>query len=287
MAASRVSHARRRGTAARGVPPAERARRRHACADAGGRAGFADALPAAVVAVAVASVLALSGCTTFGPWSRDAGTAAPESSDATVEAAEPAKPAEHEHTAGEEPGPAPALEVAVLDPGDYERGISRRKQKLASALDEAPSDADRGYYMDVQEAQLRQALNGTDIGMLRDDPYLRLRISGTQAFATGSAELNPVVEESLATVAEVLEDYRLTLVIVHGHTDAAGDADVNQRLSEARAVAVARRLVESGLAAERIVTVGHGESRPLAHDTSPENRWPDRRIEIELDLIGR
>lgn len=225
---------------------------------------------------AMAAALALAGCAGLDPWTRE------PDDDAETPGAEPA--AREEATSGQ---PEPALEVAVLDPDDYERDVERRKQALARTLEEGPAAGDTGYYLDVQEAQLRQALGRTGIGLIRDDPRLRLRISGTEAFATGSAEPSPAIEESLATIAEVLADYRLTLVVVHGHTDAAGDADVNQRLSEERAVAVARRLVASGLAAERIVTVGHGESRPLAHDTSPDSRWPDRRIEIELELIGR
>lgn len=229
-------------------------------------------LERAVVLVAAGAVLALSGCASFAPESRDAAVSTPE-------------PAEHEHAVAEEPGREPA--VAVLDPGDVEHAISRRKRVLAGQLDEPPSVDDAGYYMDVQEAQLRQALNGSSIGLFRENPGILLRMSGTEAFETGSVQLNPAVDRTLADVAEVLADYRLTLVVVHGHTDAAGDVATNQRLSEQRALAVARRLVDSGLDAERIATVGHGESRPLLHETSPDSRWPDRRIEIQLELISR
>lgn len=231
-------------------------------------------LERAVVLVAAGALLALSGCASFAPESRDAAVTTPE-------------PAEHGHAVTEEPDREPAFAVAVLEPGDFERAIGRRKQVLARQLDEPPSVDDVGYYMDVQEAQLRQALNGSGIGLFRENPGIFLRISGTEAFETGSVQLNPAVDRTLADVAEVLADYRLTLVVVHGHTDAAGDVATNQRLSEQRALAVARRLVDSGLDAERIATIGHGESRPLLHETSPDSRWPDRRIEIQLELISR
>lgn len=238
-----------------------------------GRRRAGAALGRATAITAVAAVLTLSGCTTYGPWADD--------TDGAIDAKESIP---EDHAAPATSGPA--LEVAVLDPADYARAISHRKQALAGTTPALPSAADTGYYLDVQEAQLRQALDGTGIGLFRDNLDIRLRISGTEAFDTASTRLNPAVEQVLATVAEVLKDYRLTLVVVHGHTDAAGDTGTNQRLSEQRALAVAGRLVASGLEAERIVTVGHGESRPLAHDTSPESRWPDRRIEIELELIG-
>lgn len=247
------------------------------------RRAFSGVGPATVAILAVASALVLAGCTTLGPGSRDTDTAAPGPGDAGVETVEP-KP-ESERAATEEP--EPALEIAVLEPADYERGIERRKLALASELDEPPSATDTGYYMDVQEAELRQALNGSVIGLFRENPDIRLRIAGTGAFETGGAQLNPALEQPLARVADVLEEYRLTLVIVHGHTDAAGDSAYNQHLSEERALAVARRLVDSGLEAERVLTVGHGELRPLAHETSPRSRWPSRRIDIELELISR
>lgn len=229
-----------------------------------------------------------SGSAATGAAATDAATAGEEETKAEAEP-EP-EPARHGHAddAAPEPGSEPALEVAVLDPADYERGIHRRKEALAeAAAEEPPSDAETGYYLDVQEAQLRQALNGSGIGLFRDRLEMRLRIPGTEAFETGSARLNAGVRARLASIAGVLKDYRLTLVAVHGHTDAAGDAAENQRLSEQRALAVARLLVASGLDPARIVTVGHGESQPLPHDTSPGSRWPDRRIEIQLELLGR
>lgn len=257
----------------------------------GRRLAGARATPTATLAMVAA--LALPGCTLLerlpSPDSGSAATGAPATDAATAgkEKAQPEPgPARHGHAA--DAGAAPALEVAVLDPADYERGIRRRKEALAEgATEEPPSDAETGYYLDVQEAQLRQALNGSDIGLFRDRLEMRLRIPGTEAFETGSARLNAGVRARLASIAGVLKDYRLTLVAVHGHTDAAGDAAENQRLSEQRALAVARLLVASGLDPARIVTVGHGESQPLPHDTSPGSRWPDRRIEIQLELLGR
>lgn len=279
MAPSPGGHARGPGADAHDLPSSTGAR--GARAPAGARARV---VPGAVAMLAAASMVALAGCTTFPPWARDDGTVTPPDVSDAGKAAEP-KPVEHEDAEGGEAAPEPALEVAVLDPEDYERGISRRKRALAGTIDEPASAEGTGYYMDVQEAQLRQALAGTSIGLFRQDQYMLLRISGTEAFETGSAQLNPAIHEPLATVADVLKDYQLTLVAVHGHTDALGEPAHNQRLSEQRAIAVARHLAEHGLAAERIAAVGHGESRPLQHETSPDSRWPDRRIEIRLELI--
>ncbi|MCL4695839.1 MAG: OmpA family protein [Burkholderiaceae bacterium] len=70
-------------------------------------------------------------------------------------------------------------------------------------------------------------------------------------------------------------------VLIEGHTDNVGDAGANQRLSEARATAVRDALVARGLPAERLVTVGHGDTRPLADNTTDTGRAANRRIEFK------
>jgi outer membrane protein OmpA-like peptidoglycan-associated protein len=83
-----------------------------------------------------------------------------------------------------------------------------------------------------------------------------------------------------AVIAEAPDDARFE---VAGHTDASGDAAMNQRLSEARARAVVGYLVdEHGVARARLTSRGYGESRLRnAHQPrSPVNR----RVEIRLIL---
>ncbi|MFT3971044.1 MAG: OmpA family protein [Micropruina sp.] len=71
-------------------------------------------------------------------------------------------------------------------------------------------------------------------------------------------------------------------VRVEGHTDDTGDQAANQRLSEARAQAVADYLVTKGIAAGRITVTGRGESAPAYPNNSTENRAKNRRVVIEF-----
>ena len=67
---------------------------------------------------------------------------------------------------------------------------------------------------------------------------------------------------------------------VGGHTDNQGARDYNMKLSAKRAEAVKAWLVGKGIAAGRITTAGYGDTRPLAPNTSDENKAKNRRVEL-------
>jgi outer membrane protein OmpA-like peptidoglycan-associated protein len=80
----------------------------------------------------------------------------------------------------------------------------------------------------------------------------------------------------------VVKKYNKTVVEVAGHTDNTGPADYNQKLSERRANAVAQYLESQGLVSNRVVTIGAGETRPVADNSTPEGRQANRRVELTL-----
>jgi len=71
-------------------------------------------------------------------------------------------------------------------------------------------------------------------------------------------------------------------VVVEGHTDARGTDDYNRRLSQARAEAVRRYLIESGAPAASLRAVGYGESRPVASNETDSGRAENRRVELQI-----
>lgn len=72
-------------------------------------------------------------------------------------------------------------------------------------------------------------------------------------------------------------------VTVEGHTDAVGDPEANQALSEARAAAVVDHLVAAGIAADRLTAVGYGETRPVASNDTDDGRQQNRRIDFRVE----
>jgi outer membrane protein OmpA-like peptidoglycan-associated protein len=69
-----------------------------------------------------------------------------------------------------------------------------------------------------------------------------------------------------------------TLLTVEGHTDDQGDEATNLGLSQARADAVVAYLVAGGVAEDRLVAIGLGETDPIADNATAESRAANRRI---------
>jgi outer membrane protein OmpA-like peptidoglycan-associated protein len=111
---------------------------------------------------------------------------------------------------------------------------------------------------------------------------ITLNMPGNITFKTDSAELDPAFYKVLNSVGIVVKKYNKTVVEVAGHTDSTGSVEYNQKLSERRANSVAQYLESQGLASNRVVTVGAGETRPVADNSTPEGRQSNRRVELTL-----
>ena len=106
-------------------------------------------------------------------------------------------------------------------------------------------------------------------------------VSAVTLFATGRSTLNPKSLPILDKLAEVLGTTSEN-ISVEGHTDSIGSRDANVKLSTARAEAVAKILIDKGIARERITTTGYGPDRPAASNATKEGREQNRRVEIIL-----
>ncbi len=159
---------------------------------------------------------------------------------------------------------------------------SRRKAILIGAGIGGLSGAAVGNYMDKQEAQLRQQLEGTGVSVTRNGDELILNMPGNITFDTGKSNLKPQFDSVLDSVVLVLKKYNKTLIEVAGHTDSVGSKASNQKLSYYRATSVGNYLIDHGIDSQRILTVGHGEERPIADNTTAAGRQLNRRVELTL-----
>lgn len=107
--------------------------------------------------------------------------------------------------------------------------------------------------------------------------------TGAINFSFGSSELDPVSYPLLETLRQIVERCPSLRIIVGGHTDSSGPEESNLQLSSARAESVTRYLLLEGVSAERIRSVGYGESRPLVTNDTRRNRARNRRIEFTID----
>lgn len=102
-------------------------------------------------------------------------------------------------------------------------------------------------------------------------------------FEADSANLLPSEKEKIKKIASILERYPDKELLISGHTALAGTADARQRLSEERAAAVAKYLMDMGVRERyNVYTRGFGAEKPVAPNTTEENRARNRRVEITI-----
>ncbi len=99
-------------------------------------------------------------------------------------------------------------------------------------------------------------------------------------FETGSAELLSKSDSEISRLSKLLTDNPEMRIKILGHTDDVGKEIDNQKLSEARAKAVHDRLLNKGIAKDRLRYEGKGESEPVADNGTEEGRKSNRRTEF-------
>lgn len=137
-----------------------------------------------------------------------------------------------------------------------------------------------GTYLDRQEASLNEDLAGTGAEVTRVNDALLVTLPEGITFDTGSSEIKPQFSRALTQVAQTLNEYPESYIDVVGHTDSVGAADFNQALSEKRADAVRRALIQRSVAPARVVAYGQGENSPIADNATAAGRSANRRVEI-------
>lgn len=104
-------------------------------------------------------------------------------------------------------------------------------------------------------------------------------------FANGKAELGPEAKAAIQKVAVGLKAYQGDYsLVVSGHTSSVGGKAMNKSLSKLRADAVANVLIESGVVASRVSTVGMGPDKPIADNKTKDGQAKNRRVEIDVKV---
>ncbi|MDR0843509.1 MAG: OmpA family protein, partial [Acidobacteriota bacterium] len=99
-------------------------------------------------------------------------------------------------------------------------------------------------------------------------------------FDVGKATIKPESLTEINRIVKLLNEKPDLKFSVEGHTDSTGTAAANQTLSDARSKAVVDKLVEMGIAANRLTSAGKGQSAPIADNGTDEGRAKNRRVEF-------
>lgn len=168
-------------------------------------------------------------------------------------------------------GPAAAPAVIAAAPV-----VVKEEPAPAPAPVMAPAPAPVAPPPVVVKEEPKPVANETWKTLLENKPVC---IEGTN-FEFDSAKLRSEDIKKLNDVVSFTEKYKDTQLEASGHTCNIGTNAYNQKLSERRAESVKAYLVKKGVAPQRVVTVGYGETRPMADNKTRAGREQNRRVEI-------
>src|SRR3989440_11457144 len=165
--------------------------------------------------------------------------------------------------------------------------VEQNAQKLSGQLDElaAVSNAARGGAKAAQATAdaAVAGVNATNDRISALDDYTPQETASVN-FRVGSSVLNPDAKTKLDEIATKALNAKGYVLEVTGFADSTGGTEMNRRLSQRRADAVIRYLVENHqIPLRRIVTpYGFGETNPVADNKTREGRTQNRRVEVKV-----
>ncbi|NMP17758.1 MULTISPECIES: OmpA family protein [unclassified Thalassotalea] len=159
----------------------------------------------------------------------------------------------------------------------------RKKGALQGLVGGAVIGAGVGNHLDKQEALLRDKMQQSGVQVKRiNENQLQLVMTNGIGFDTGSYYLQPQITSTLNGVVEVLREFPESKIRIEGHTDSIGSVNANQTLSENRASSVLNYFFQNGVARDRLIAVGLGESQPVCDNINEQGRQCNRRVEINI-----
>jgi len=170
---------------------------------------------------------------------------------------------------------AGALAGAALGEG------SRAGEMAVGALIGGAVGGAVGNSLDKQAAELASNL-GNGIEVINNGNELIVRMPQDILFDVDSAAVRPGLQSDLYTLADSLQRYPDSTVVVVGHTDNTGSATYNQELSERRANSVVSAVGTAGVDSVRLRGFGAGEDQPIGSNLTPEGRQQNRRVDITI-----
>lgn len=106
-------------------------------------------------------------------------------------------------------------------------------------------------------------------------------------FEIGKVDLKPVSFPILDDVVKVMkENPQIEEVVVEGHTDSTGTAEINRTLSQGRAESCMKYITSKGVKGGRLTAKGYGPDRPIADNATEEGREANRRVEFVITKQG-
>jgi outer membrane protein OmpA-like peptidoglycan-associated protein len=136
-----------------------------------------------------------------------------------------------------------------------------------------------GNYLDKQARELEKVAETK-----RTENGILLNLRSELLFETDSAILTDQAVSQISSIGDILAKYPEDKIRIEGHTDSRGSESYNEELSMRRADAVARVLRSRGVQPQQMLTLGLGETRPVAPNETVAGRSANRRVQLHISV---
>jgi outer membrane protein OmpA-like peptidoglycan-associated protein len=137
-----------------------------------------------------------------------------------------------------------------------------------------------GHQMDQQAKELDQSIPGAKIERVGEG--IEVTFDSGLLFDFDSDRIKPEAAKNLQELANSLNKFGNSNLLIVGHTDSQGEDAYNMSLSQRRANAASAYLQSQGVPSARISTSGRGESEPVATNDTDAGRQLNRRVEVAI-----
>jgi outer membrane protein OmpA-like peptidoglycan-associated protein len=137
-----------------------------------------------------------------------------------------------------------------------------------------------GHQMDQQAKEIQQNIPGATVARVGEG--VDVTLASELLFDANSDVLSEQARTNLTTLAQSLQKYPNTNVMIVGHTDSTGSDSQNMAMSERRAAATANYLAAQGVSRTRMRSVGRGATEPAAPNDNEADRQRNRRVELAI-----
>jgi OmpA-OmpF porin, OOP family len=134
------------------------------------------------------------------------------------------------------------------------------------------------YYLTIALKELmNQDITANDMfNALNSEGRIALYIN----FDTGKSIIKPESKAIIEQIVQMLKSNPALAISVEGHTDNVGSQEYNKKLSDERAKTVVTAIVAQGIDAKRLTSIGYGQDKPVADNSTEEGRAKNRRVEL-------
>ncbi len=157
---------------------------------------------------------------------------------------------------------------------------STAKGAIIGAVVGGAAGAIIGHQMDQQAKELKQNIPGAVVERVGEG--IQVTFESGLLYDFDSDVVKGSAQSNLKTLANSLEQYPKSNLLIVGHTDSVGTNAYNEDLSRRRAAAAAAYLVSQGVASARVQTMGLGETEPVTANATDAGRAKNRRVEVAI-----